>query len=72
MRGDWVPGRAYHGPTPGKTHQEIVLGWITAVILPPVGLIIGIRLIGTYERNVGIAMTIVSALMCVLVASWIL
>jgi hypothetical protein len=48
-------------------HREIVIGWITAVFFPPVGAIIGIRLLRTEERKHGIWMIVVAALVLTLI-----
>lgn len=58
----------YAGPTPMITHRLVVAGWAAAFLLPPIGMAIGFRLAGTYERRHGIAMILVSAIALVVVA----
>lgn len=58
-------GWRYAGPTPGITHQLVVAGWIAALLLPPVGVAIGIRLVRSYEHAQGIAMIAISIVMLI-------
>jgi hypothetical protein len=61
--GSWIPGQAYQGPTPSSNRALIVWGWIGALVFPIVGVIIGVRLMTTGERDQGIAITVVSAVL---------
>lgn len=60
----------YTGPTPGRNHQLLVVGWLTAFFFPPVAIAIAISLLSRDEPGYGVPMLIVSALMLVLVVVW--
>lgn len=55
---------------PQRTHhREVVLGWITAVLFPPIGAVVGIRLLKTEERTHGVWMIVVAGTILVLAAA---
>jgi hypothetical protein len=62
------PARLSAGTAPGRRrhHGNVVFGWIAAVLLPPVGLLLGIRLLRTAHRDQGIAIIVVAAVIFVL------
>lgn len=55
------------GPQPRTRKNALLIGWITAFLLPPAGLIIGLRLLGTEERRQAVWIATVSAIVLALV-----
>jgi hypothetical protein len=45
----------------------VVLGWITAIFIPPVGAFIGLRLLRTEERTHGIWIVVVATVVLLLI-----
>lgn len=61
------PSRLGHWTGPQRTHQrEVLIGWITAVFVPPVGAIIGLRLLKTEERKQATWMIVLACVVLVL------
>jgi Protein of unknown function (DUF2510) len=62
------PSSLGHFAGPQRRHQrDVLIGWITAVFLPPVGAFIGVRLLKTEERQQAIWMIVLACVVLVLV-----
>jgi hypothetical protein len=61
------PSSLAHFAGPQRRHQrDVLVGWITAVFLPPVGAFIGARLLKTEERKQAVWMIVLASVVFVL------
>jgi hypothetical protein len=59
-------GWTWSGPRSRAHRNELVIGWVTAVVLPPIGLILGIRLMSSTDRQQAIGIVALSSLVLLL------